>query len=104
MIEKHSTTLQGKGTGNNREEVLRNMDKPKIYRICVEGRVHESWVDRLGGMRVSIDNGQEKVVTVLEGQLRDQAALSGVLNTLYELHLPVISVDCLEDSEETQEP
>jgi len=31
-------------------------------------------------------------VTTLEGDLRDQAALAGVLNTLYELHLPVISV------------
>jgi hypothetical protein len=79
------------------------MDMPKTYRICVEGRVHESWVDRLGGMRVSIDDGQAKAVTVLEGKLRDQAALSGVLNTLYELHLPVISVECLKDPEETQE-
>ncbi len=32
----------------------------------------------------------------LEGQLADQAALSGVLDTLYQLHLPVLSVDCLE--------
>jgi hypothetical protein len=35
-------------------------------------------------------------VTTLEGYLRDQAALFGVLNTLYELHLPVLSVECLE--------
>ena len=34
--------------------------------------------------------------TVLVGRLRDQAALSGVLNILYELHLPVLSVECLE--------
>jgi hypothetical protein len=26
------------------------------------------------------------------GELSDQAALAGVLNTLYELHLPVLSV------------
>ena len=32
----------------------------------------------------------------LEGRLADQAALTGVMNTLYELHLPVLSVDCLE--------
>jgi hypothetical protein len=35
-------------------------------------------------------------VTTLEGELRDQAALAGVLNSLYELHLTVISVKRLE--------
>jgi hypothetical protein len=39
------------------------------------------------------DNG--KAESVLEGRLLDQAALAGVLNKLYELHLPVMSVDCL---------
>jgi hypothetical protein len=35
-------------------------------------------------------------VTTLEGELSDQAALAGVLNTLYEWHLPVLLVKCLE--------
>ncbi len=34
---------------------------------------------------------------VLIGRLVDQAALAGVLNALYELHMPVLSVDFLED-------
>ncbi len=34
--------------------------------------------------------------TMLEGVLSDQAALAGVLNTLYELHLTVLSVERLE--------
>jgi len=36
-------------------------------------------------------------VTILIGQLQDQAELSGVLNTLYELHLPLLSVELLTD-------
>ena len=40
------------------------------------------------------DKGNE---TILVGRLADQAALAGVLNTLYEQHLPVLSVDCLEE-------
>jgi len=36
-------------------------------------------------------------VTTLCGELGDQAALVGVLNTLYELHLTVISVKRLEN-------
>jgi hypothetical protein len=35
------------------------------------------------------------LVTTLLGELSDQAALAGVLNTLYELHLPVLSVQRL---------
>jgi hypothetical protein len=32
-------------------------------------------------------------VSALEGQVRDQAELVGVLNSLYELHLPILSVE-----------
>jgi len=35
-------------------------------------------------------------VTTLSGELGDQAALAGVLNMLYELHLTVLSVKRLE--------
>ena len=35
------------------------------------------------------------IETTLSGQLADQAALTGVLNTPYELHLPVLSVECV---------
>jgi hypothetical protein len=33
-------------------------------------------------------------ITILEGELSDQAALAGVLNSLYELHHIVLSVKC----------
>ena len=73
------------------------MDGPATYRICVKGRLVSDWLDRLSDMKVesSVErDGQE--TTMLEGRLADQAALSGLLNTLYELHLPVISVECLD--------
>ena len=34
-------------------------------------------------------------VTTLTGQVLDQAALMGVLNRLYDLCLPLLSVECL---------
>jgi hypothetical protein len=37
----------------------------------------------------------DATISALEGELIDQAALLGVLNSLYELHLPVVSVICL---------
>jgi hypothetical protein len=69
------------------------MDKPADYRIVVEGELHESWSERLAGMRLHVGQSKQgQATTTLEGSLRDQAALSGVLNTLYELHLVVLSV------------
>ena len=59
------------------------------------------WVgssDRLGGMAITSTTTKEKLpVTLLVGHLIDQAALSGVLNTLYELHLPLLSVENLDE-------
>jgi hypothetical protein len=73
------------------------MNGPAIYRIIVRGTLDPSWASRLGGMSITerhLDEGG--VDMILVGRLQDQAALSGVLNALYELHLPVVSVDCME--------
>jgi len=69
------------------------MDKPAEYRILVSGEVPGTWHDRFGDLSITIETRDGKAVTVLEGRLRDQAALSGVLNTLYELHHSVLSVE-----------
>ena len=68
------------------------LDKSAVYRIKVQGVVPESWTDRLGGMGiVSVTSA----ATTLEGWLPDQAALNGVLDTLYQLRLPLVEVICL---------
>ena len=68
-------------------------DCPSIYQIIVQGRIDPTWSDRLEGMAIHQALTEAGVpVTTLEGELGDQAALAGVLNTIYELHLPVISV------------
>ena len=71
-------------------------DGPATYRIQVEGRVPAKWWDRLEGMTVTMWTSEtEPNLTRLQGELSDQAALAGVLNTLYELHLSVLSVERL---------
>lgn len=72
------------------------LSTPCRYRIEVQGEVGPNWSDRLGGMRVlpsTLVEGSK--VTVLEGRVSDQAELSGILNTLYALHLPLLVVQCL---------
>ena len=73
------------------------LETPAIYRIRVQAHLGGSWLGRLGGMVItSAFKENEQPVTILEGLLLDQAALSGVLNALHELHLPLLSVECLD--------
>lgn len=68
---------------------------PGTYTIRVQGRLDNSWSDQLSGMRITISGAGRYAVTMLTGRLTDQAALFGVLNTLYDLGLPLLSVDYL---------
>jgi hypothetical protein len=68
-------------------------DCPATYKLIVQGWIDHTWSDRLEGMTIcqaSMEGGSP--VTILEGELSDQAALAGVLNSIYELHLTVLSV------------
>jgi hypothetical protein len=72
-----------------------SFDRPATYQITVQGRIDPNWSDLLEGMTMYVTKGEGvPSVTTLEGVLSDQAALLGVLNSLYELHLPVLLVLC----------
>ena len=76
-------------------------DLPATYRIRVKGYLDDSWSDRLGGMEISaIDQAEGAPESILVGWLPDQAALCGVLNALYNLHLSLLSVEVLNVKEE----
>ena len=71
---------------------------PATYRIRVQGFLEKRWADRLGGMNISERSREvETPLTILVGRMRDQAELSGVLNSLYELHLVILSVGLVGD-------
>jgi hypothetical protein len=74
-------------------------DCPATYKITVQGWIDHTWSDRLEGMTIcqaTLEGGSP--VTILEGELSDQAALAGVLNSIYELHLAVLLVKRLNIS------
>jgi hypothetical protein len=62
--------------------------------IRVRGALSSDWSDRLGGLRITVVHAGRHTITELVGRLTDQAAVHGVLAALYELGLPLISVDC----------
>jgi hypothetical protein len=69
---------------------------PASYRIRVQGRLGPEWVVWFEGLTLS---WQEPDQAVLSGQIVDQAALHGILNTIRDLGLPLLEVRRLEPDE-----
>jgi len=75
-----------------------SVDQPAVYTIKVLGKLSENWSERLSGMTILSYNTVLKDgmdITTLTGKLQDQTELAGVLNTLYNLRLPLLSVEYL---------
>ena len=72
-------------------------NRPGNYRIRVLGSLDESWSEKMGGLRIMACGlkDQKGPVTELVGRVRDQAELAGILSTLYELHLTLLTVEYL---------
>ncbi len=70
--------------------------QPAKYCITVVGHLDASWSDLVGDMTITKSNQEDQdLTTTLVGRVRDQAELFGVLNTLYELHIPLLMVKIL---------
>jgi hypothetical protein len=74
------------------------MRGPATYRVRVRGRLDRRWIARYADFAVENVDGE----TVLTGPVADQVALSGLLNALTELHLPIVSVECVSTSQEEE--
>lgn len=74
------------------------LETPASYRIRVQGRLDSSWSDYLGGMSITLSTSKDKApMSILVGHLPDQAALAGILTALYDLHMPILSVENLDE-------
>jgi hypothetical protein len=69
------------------------------YCIVVQGTLDPAWFAQLDDLTTLIRPGPPQH-TVLSGRLRDQAALHGVLRTLYTLGLPLVSVALVRPEED----
>lgn len=64
------------------------------YAIRVAGHLAPRWAEAFGGMTITpFEDG----TTVLDGLVTDQAALHGLLRTVRDLGLPLVSVTRLDD-------
>jgi hypothetical protein len=63
--------------------------EPGRYEIRLKGHLDDRWAGRFGGL--SLSHGSDGT-TVLSGPVVDQAALYGLLRTVRDLGLPLLSV------------
>ncbi|MBE7555733.1 MAG: hypothetical protein HS126_32180 [Anaerolineales bacterium] len=73
-----------------------SLDRPATYQITIQGRLSSDWSDWFEGMTMTTLTDSTGTMTMLTGQVYDQAALHGLLNKLYGLGLPLLAIDCLE--------
>ena len=63
--------------------------EPGHYEIRVTGHLDVRWAARFDGLTITLDDNGE---TVLTGPVVDQSALHGLLRTVRDLGLPLVSV------------
>ena len=74
-----------------------DFDQQACYRIKVRGRLEESWAERFYGLSLDVrKDGENKYISTLTGSLSDQAALAGLLSSIYDMHLTIIAVEMVE--------
>jgi hypothetical protein len=65
------------------------LSSASLYCICVKGYLGPEWSEWFDGLTITHDeNGN----TLLTGSIVDQAALYGILNTIRDLGMTLISV------------
>jgi hypothetical protein len=75
---------------------------PANYKISVQGRFTDLESSSFDGLKISsVNEIAGKIITILEGRIKDQTQLSSIINTLYEWKLPILLVKC--DSETLSE-
>jgi hypothetical protein len=73
------------------------LDQPGAYRIRVQGSLDAHWADYFEEMQFNLELTPDgSAITSLTGRLSDQAAVHGVLQKLYNLGFPLISVEKLD--------
>ncbi len=67
-----------------------------VYQIRLKGHLDGQWTDWFGGLTITLEDKGE---TLLTGPVVDQAALHGLLRTVRDLGIPLVSVRSIQQDE-----
>ncbi len=79
-------------TGNNGGK---NIDKPVMYEIRLQGYLDKSWSSWLDEMVITYEDD----CTILTGIMADQSALRGLLSKVWDMNQTLISIKQVEKAE-----
>jgi hypothetical protein len=72
--------------------------EPAVYRIRIQGILDKNWSDYCRGMTIEHEGDPTRSgMTILKGRVPDQSAMIGVLNVLFDMGYPILSVEYLEE-------
>lgn len=75
------------------KQSIQKVAYPADYEIIVQGTLDIGWSQRMSDMTITITGGGGQTPkTTLRGNLVDQSALLGVLNTLHDLQYDILLV------------
>jgi len=80
---------------------LPEFNKPAYYEFRVRDRISSQSVAWFDGMEIIADETVEPIQTLIKGYMEDQAALHGLISRIRDLGLTLISVNQIEQKEES---
>ncbi len=92
-----SFKVEAKGWGPMPSDKSLMLDTSATYVIRIQGYLDERWSDSMSAASIRVESqANGSPVTTITGEFQDQAALAGALGVLYDLGLPLLSVECID--------
>jgi hypothetical protein len=66
------------------------MSELLVYQIRIKGHLDESWIHWFSPLVIVNESNGEAMLT---GEVRDQAELHGLLDRIFDLNLPLLSLN-----------
>lgn len=83
-------------SGDMRMSAIDKSDPGDFYQIKIIGNLDQKWSGWFNDLAIIPEQASDKSeITILTGQISDQAKLRGILNKIWDLNLHVISVNQL---------
>lgn len=81
------------------------MHGPAVYEVWIQGTLDSTWITQMSieSLR-QLPEAEGGQITVLTATFRDQAELRGLLDRIYNLNLPLISVRAINSLHPTPSP
>ena len=70
-----------------------------VYKLRISGRLGESTKSWFEDMSVTVDESTTPAQTIIQGPMRDQAALYGVIGRIRDLGITLLSVNRIEEED-----